>query len=66
MWAGLDCFQNVQAPEMAKNVVTMSASISFIPIKLITTLEIFLKVMKIAVNLGISQYGLKNCFGHVA
>jgi len=65
MWAGLDCFQNVQAPEMAKNV-TISASISFISIKLITTLEIFLKVMKIAVNLGISQYGLKNYFGHVA
>jgi hypothetical protein len=46
MWAGLDCFQNVQAPEVAKNVVILSASISFISLNLTTTLEIFLQVMK--------------------
>jgi hypothetical protein len=46
VWPGLNCFQSVQASEMAKNIVTMSASVSFISLKLFTTLEIFLQVMK--------------------
>jgi hypothetical protein len=46
MWAGLDCSQNVLAPEKAKNVFTVSATISFISLKLITTLEVFLQVVK--------------------
>jgi hypothetical protein len=46
MWPGINCFQSVQASEMAKNVVTKSASVSFISLKLTTTLEIFLQMMK--------------------